>query len=1070
MTQAFSASSPTTGELLRRFIQSVSTAEEQHRLANNESTDSGAFIRMKELLAIKELVTEVLDQLRQSPDSANKKELLNEIDKRADCLSMISRMERSHVPYPIENNDDRFSCILHDFLFIGGGGHCKDFGFMVPNGPGSNQTRHYARITKFVKSHNIKFILNVSQELMPTCDKHQRQYVVHPSKTFMCQEKDDLKHLSAIPAEALPAKDLQSVVAVFVPMPDIDAFSSEVESLVATAALALEIAWQRYAASIVRFPSQAPPRCFLHCVGGLNRSPFTAVYWLVHYHGVSVEKAWHFVSSLRARNVDRAPLNSLRNDGKTAWRCGLQQSCPVGVWPHLGLEASLIKDVQCCIQALQNDSAVSLSHVVRDDHPPWSPLLQQHHQPPSQQEEAGQPLSVPVNEEEQQQQHQHQQRLQQQQQQQHEQQQTQQPQHHHHQQQQQQQLQHQHQLAQPLGHQLSFQPVHAIMQQQLTVNPAAHRSSSITSMLSSKVAVQRLPLGVTRADVESFLTQLNVSGLKSCQFDSHGTNAVLDFCMPQFAQECVMRVDAQRMRASDPETLKVSLYEATKLEPGKILIAERYEKDVPISIVSKLFRNIPNFKGTCKPNGASYCFAEFVDSTSCASALNKAHATSSEVYFRYVSQIELLKFQSARQKEREEAVRQFQAAENNQRLVPPAHVIPPKQPQSSPAPASSSSSSNYPSVVLLTCSGIPFDISLDNLKRRMSLYSGCLANTLRNRECTKGDAPSSLRFQELQVQFQHETSANECLNTMNGRPFMDDRPEYGPVKVGVKKSKNLSPILPDVTPVPSVPPSVSKHSSSTNVSQTNSSNMPVPWSQSSADWLIFLVTNNIPTISQEEISRKFMDAPGFLGSKVEIRPDPKAPGTNSVKCLFVDHASAQRCLDSMAGRPFSPHHEIGPVRGYVKQVSKELMMQEKQKRKQAQLAQMPPQPSEASFASQQHEQMLHDTPDLRENVSSVPPSISVHSSPHTTPQQRVVAVQQYLPPPPLYSPMHYPYTMADADMVFTPAQQAMSALQAASVPVACVTIPRGLSLKGLSEEERAALLSMPERLVENPSE
>ena len=134
--------------------------------------------------------------------------------------------------------------------------------------------------------------------------------------------------------------------------------------------------------------------------------------------------------------------------------------------------------------------------------------------------------------------------------------------------------------------------------------------------------------------------------------------------------------------------------------------------------------------------------------------------------------------------------------------------------------------------------------------------------------------------------------------------------------------------------------------------------MPVPSSQSSAELLIFLVASNIPMISQDEITRKFMDAPGFLGTKVEIRPDPKAPGSNSVKCLFTDYASAQRCLDSMAGRPFSPHHDIGPVRGYVKEVSKELMMQERQKRKQAQPQQMLPQPSEAAVAPQQHVQTL----------------------------------------------------------------------------------------------------------------
>jgi hypothetical protein len=466
------------------------------------------------------------------------------------------------------------------------------------------------------------------------------------------------------------------------------------------------------------------------------------------------------------------------------------------------------------------------------------------------------------------------------------------------------------------------------------VNPAEHRSSSITSMLSSKVAVQRLPQGVTREDVESFLTRLDVYGLKNCQFDSHGTNAVLEFHMPQFAQDCVARVDAQRMRASDSETLKVSLYEATKLEPGNILIAERYQNDVSAASVQQVCKNFSNFKGTCKPQGATYCFVEFLDSLACATALNKAHAMGNEVYFRYVSNAELLEFFSAREKERQAAVAQI-------------------APRIVPKPVAPVGSSDSMPAIFLTASGIPLDMSTDQLKRRMNLYSGCLVHTLRNREF-KGEPSSSLRLQELQVEFQDDQSAIECQKDMHGRPFTDDRSEYGPVKVSIKKgSKSMAPRISLTVQggggvavggqLPQEPPvarsSASDHASSSNASSSSivSSSISSPLLQNS-DLLTFLVVSNIPMISKEDVTNFFLTFSGLQGrTKVEIRDDPKIAGCYSVRCLFVDVASAQRCLDAVVGRLFNPQHNVGPVRGYVKQVSREVMMQERLKKKQVQV-------------------------------------------------------------------------------------------------------------------------------------
>jgi hypothetical protein len=500
------------------------------------------------------------------------------------------------------------------------------------------------------------------------------------------------------------------------------------------------------------------------------------------------------------------------------------------------------------------------------------------------------------------------------------------------------------------------------------VNPNMHRSIIITSMLSNKVKVERLPQAVTQDEVEKFLARCNVFGLKSIQFDSHGTNAVLEFHMPKFAQECVARVDAQRMRPSDLETLKVSLNEATKLEPGNVLIAELYEKDVDSATVTQLFKNVSNFKGTCKPAGACHCFVEFVDSSACASALNKVLAMDSDIYFRYVSQSELMEFRSARERERDAARQlalarlQTQAAHNKPQTAVPVQLLHAASVPESMGPSvpTSSSPSNQFSGIFICASGVPADISSDDLKRRMSVFVGCVTQTLKSRVSKQaGPQSTSLPIQEFQVQFQDDDSASACLRAMQHRPFLESRPEYGDIvikkvvltqeQLDKRRAKIVQPLQVNVLRDESV--SVLASSGAAHITTSNPS-ASLASLQNSADVLTFIYASNIPLMSREDMTRKFMPYFGSAVPKVEARQDPKAPGTCNIRVMFADYASAQRCLDALNGHPFSSQHDIGPVRAYIKEIPKD---QEQQKRPQQQTSQQTQQQIQQSTSQSFHQ-------------------------------------------------------------------------------------------------------------------
>ena len=179
-----------------------------------------------------------------------------------------------------------------------------------------------------------------------------------------------------------------------------------------------------------------------------------------------------------------------------------------------------------------------------------------------------------------------------------------------------------------------------------------------------------------------------------------------------------------------------------------------------------------------------------------------------EIYFRYVTSNELRDFSAAREKEKQDIRRQYQVSNSPPKTGLPSAALqnfaeqssssvlqsapsafPPRQLTSAVLPLPPDATSNVPAIFLLA-SGIPLDIGLDELKQRLRLFSGCLIQTLKSRPSQSDPSQhTSLSFQEILVQFRDDASANECHRAIHGCPFMDNRPEYGPVKAVVKKKK-----------------------------------------------------------------------------------------------------------------------------------------------------------------------------------------------------------------------------------------------------------------------------------------
>jgi hypothetical protein len=97
----------------------------------------------------------------------------------------------------------------------------------------------------------------------------------------------------------------------------------------------------------------------------------------------------------------------------------------------------------------------------------------------------------------------------------------------------------------------------------------------------------------------------------------------------------------------------------------------------------------------------------------------------------------------------------------------------------------------------------------------------------------------------------------------------------------------------------------------------------------SSDERTYLLLLNVPLLSRQELTQKFQTFPDLLSSKMQVKPQNNT-GTCGVCLTCNDLTSALRCRDSMNGLPFSPRHNIGPVRIAIRQVAKEQWMQARQ--------------------------------------------------------------------------------------------------------------------------------------------
>lgn len=340
---AFAPAVPVQG--IQDFIHAVSFLECCKRADPLSKSPIGQ--RSKELRAAKMVALKALNALVGSNDNS----LFKELERHLECLLVSPRINNCLPRYPIAphlNDTVWASHVLDDFLFIGPGSEFMQVKVGLRNAfdPKTHDQRHRV-ICQFIESHNIRFILNVSKELIPGLQTDgQRDYPVHFSEghPITCVKMDDL---IGIQNENLTLPDSQAFMGVMVPMDDSEEYTPEFEQLVQVAAFALELAWRRYVLACVHFPSHPPPRAFLHCFGGLNRSTFTAVVWLVKYHGISPDHAWNCMLDRRRPQCkeERPPLNGIVNGkftGKMQWRDALKRMHdPSILWPQMQLSQAV---------------------------------------------------------------------------------------------------------------------------------------------------------------------------------------------------------------------------------------------------------------------------------------------------------------------------------------------------------------------------------------------------------------------------------------------------------------------------------------------------------------------------------------------------------------------------------------------------------------------------------------------------------------------------------------------------------------------------------------------------------
>eukprot|EP00511_Aplanochytrium_stocchinoi_P010115 CAMPEP_0204862662 /NCGR_PEP_ID=MMETSP1348-20121228/2714_1 /ASSEMBLY_ACC=CAM_ASM_000700 /TAXON_ID=215587 /ORGANISM="Aplanochytrium stocchinoi, Strain GSBS06" /LENGTH=584 /DNA_ID=CAMNT_0052012725 /DNA_START=425 /DNA_END=2179 /DNA_ORIENTATION=- len=103
---------------------------------------------------------------------------------------------------------------------------------------------------------------------------------------------------------------LPEAVNISVDVNDVDCWANEMEEAFDKGAEFLQMTWNEHMKQKklakeqqAKYPNSQvvmiPPTVFVHCVAGVNRSPFVVVWWMVRYHGIHLLDAWELVRRRR---------------------------------------------------------------------------------------------------------------------------------------------------------------------------------------------------------------------------------------------------------------------------------------------------------------------------------------------------------------------------------------------------------------------------------------------------------------------------------------------------------------------------------------------------------------------------------------------------------------------------------------------------------------------------------------------------------------------------------------------------------------------------------------------------
>jgi len=197
-----------------------------------------------------------------------------EVRKRAKIRARVPPVLRAidlsepAKPPPGMCNIFNVSEIIKDFLFIGAGFDINKRA--VTNLPADDDSSLLSERLSWFQSKNIQYALNMAGSPL----QKEIAGLTYPNE-------DSIKKL---------ALDVN----------DIDDWTGDMSDQFDRGADFIQAAFEEH----MQFKSKPktaikPPAIFVHCVAGLNRSPFVVVWWLAKFHSIPVEKAWEIVRKRR---------------------------------------------------------------------------------------------------------------------------------------------------------------------------------------------------------------------------------------------------------------------------------------------------------------------------------------------------------------------------------------------------------------------------------------------------------------------------------------------------------------------------------------------------------------------------------------------------------------------------------------------------------------------------------------------------------------------------------------------------------------------------------------------------